>query len=185
MSKEYLIDFQNGAQKIMDFYHQELKNIKTGRVTPSLVENFSVSCYGTMMELVQLATISAPEPNCLLIKPWDQNNLKEINKAMQNNDFNATTMVDGDSVRLKFAPLTEETRLELVKKVKEKMELAKIKLRTLRDKVREENIKLKEEGDISEDEKFRRLEEIDTATKETQDKLKEMADHKEKEIMTL
>jgi len=149
------------------------------------VENVTVSCYGAMMELLQLATISAPEPNLLLIKPWDQNNTKEINKALQNNDFHATVMVEGDTVRLKFAPLTEEARLELVKRVKEKMETAKIKLRSLRDKVREDNIALKEEGQISEDDKFRRLAEIDEKTKECQEKLKELAEYKEKEIMTL
>jgi ribosome recycling factor len=137
------------------------------------------------MPLIQLAAISAPEPNLLLVKPWDKTNIKPISQVLQAADLGATVGVDDDLLRIRFSPLTEERRLELVKKLKEKTETTKVKIRGLRDKIREATVKAGADGEISEDEKYRRLEEIDKGTKEANEKIKTIADKKEAEIMSI
>jgi len=184
-TKEYLPDFQETIAKAEAYLQEEFKNIKTGRATPSLVEDIQIESYGVMMPLIQLASITAPEPNLLIVKPWDKTNLKSINQTLQNSDLGATASINDDSIMLKFASITEERRLELVKKIKEKSEAGKIKIRVARDKARELTNKAQADKEISEDEKYTRLEEIDKETKEANEKVKEISDKKEKEIMSI
>jgi len=183
--EEYLVDINEQNSKVIEYLQGEFKNIKTGRATPSLVENINIESYGVQMPLLQLASVSAPEPNVLMVKPWDKTNIKGINKALAESDLGASVSMDGDFVVLRFASITEERRLELVKKIKEKAESAKIRVRGNRDKSRETIVKAEQEKSISEDEKYTRFEEIDKLTKELNEKLKEITDSKEKEIMSI
>jgi ribosome recycling factor len=184
-NQDYSADFHETLKKALNFFAGEIKNIKTGRATPSLVENLEIEVYGSKMPLVQLASITAPEPSLLVVKAWDQTNTKDINKTLQSADLGATCSMDGDLIRIKFAPPTEERRLELVKKAKEKAEATRVKVRLARDKVRDLVAKAAQDKEISEDDKFSRWEDSDKKTKETNDQIKEMAESKEKEIMTL
>ncbi|OIO46685.1 MAG: ribosome recycling factor [Parcubacteria group bacterium CG1_02_37_51] len=181
----HISDFKESLQKALDYFTAEIKNIKTGRATPSLVENIEIEVYGSRMPLVQLASITSPEPSLLVIKPWDQSNAKDVNKALQSGDLGATCSMDGDLIRVKFAPPTEERRLELVKKVKEKAEATRVKVRLARDKVREAAAGAAQDKAISEDEKFSQWEDVDKKTKAANETIKELADQKEKEVMTL
>lgn len=184
-NSDYLNDLSRSIEKITSWLQNELKNIKTGRATPAIIESMAVESYGVKMSLVQLASITAPEPNLLIVKPWDKNNNKAINAVLQKADLGATVSLEDEVIRIKFAPLTEERRKELVKKVKEKTEKARIKIRGLRDKIRETTIKQEHDREISEDEKYTRLEEIDKVSKEANNRLKEIVDQKEKEIMSI
>lgn len=183
--EEYLVNLNEQNSKVVEYLQNEFKNIKTGRATPSLVENISIESYGVQMPLLQLASVSAPEPNVLMVKPWDKNNAKEINKALAGSDLGASVSMDGDSIALRFASITEERRLELVKKIKAKAEQTRIKVRGNRDKIREVTVKAEQAKEISEDEKYTRFDEIDKTTKEVNDQIKEMVDSKEKEIMSI
>jgi len=185
MSEEYLADIIQQNDKVIEYLQSEFKNIKTGRATPSLVENINIESYGVQMPLLQLASVTAPEPNVLMVKPWDKNNAKEINKALSNSDLGASVGMDNDMIVLRFASITEERRLELVKKIKEKAEQAKIKVRGNRDKGREKATEATKNKEISEDEKYTHFEGIDKVTKEANDKIKEMTDKKEQEIMSI
>ncbi|MCR4279846.1 MAG: ribosome recycling factor [Candidatus Komeilibacteria bacterium] len=178
-------DFNDSLQKAQAFYQNELRSLKTGRATPSMIESLSVNCYGSVMPLVQLASINAPEPSQLTVKPWDKTNLKDINKALETADLGATCSIDGDIIRVRFAPPTEERRKELVKKIKEKLEETRVKVRLARDKVRDGFNTLSTEGEMSEDEKFRLLSEVDKKTKETNEALQAVAEKKEAEVMTI
>ena len=182
---EYSAEIGEQNEKVISYLQTEFKNIKTGRATPSLVENVSIASYGVQMPLLQLASVTAPEPNVLMVKPWDKTNTKEINKALAESDLGASVSMDSDMIVLRFASITEERRLELVKKIKAKAEQAKIRVRGNRDKIRESTVKAEKDKEISEDEKYTRFDEIDKLSKEVSDQIKELADKKEKEIMSI
>ncbi len=178
-------DHKDQYEKTLDFFKQDIGSLRTGRVSPSIVESIKIESYGTFTELVQLASITSPEPHSIAIKPWDKSIIKDIDKALQNSDLNVNPVVDGDLLRLNFPPLTEESRKELVKILHKKLEESRIALRGQRDKIKDEIITLEKNKEISEDEKFQDLKNLDELTKEYNEKLKEVCDNKEKEIMTI
>lgn len=169
----------------LEYFKGELGSLRTGRIAPSLVEKVKVEAYGTVSELLQLAAIQAPEPQTIAIKPWDKNIIKDIERALQSSDLNVNPVVDGDLIRLNFPPLTEERRKDLVKVLHKKLEEGRIALRQIREKVREEIMNEEKNKTISEDEKFQALRDLDNLTKEYNDKIKDLGDKKEKEIMTI
>ncbi|MBT6690772.1 ribosome recycling factor [Candidatus Parcubacteria bacterium] len=172
-------------EKTLEFLQGDISSLRTGRVAPNLVEAIQVESYGTTSDLMQLAAISTPEPRTISIKPWDKNILKDIERALAKSDLNVNPIVDGDIVRLNFPSLTEESRKELVKILSKKLEEARIALRSQREKIKEDVISLEKSKEISEDEKFQALKELDDMTKEYNEKIKELGDSKEKEIMTI
>jgi ribosome recycling factor len=181
----YIDDNKDQYDKTVDFFKKDIDSLRTGRVAPSIVENIKIESYGVMTELMQLASITSPESHSIAIKPWDKNIIKDIEKALQNSDLNVNPVVDGELVRLNFPPLTEESRKDLVKILYKKLEESRIALRGQRDKLKDGIITLEKEKNISEDEKFQDLKTLDEVTKEYNDKLKEISDNKEKEIMTI
>ena len=102
-------------EKVLEFFKKDITSLRTGRAAPSLVEAVKVECYGTKSDLMQLASITAPEPQTITIKPWDKNILKDIERALQSSDLNINPVVDSDLIRINFPSLTEESRKELVK----------------------------------------------------------------------
>jgi ribosome recycling factor len=182
---EFLANTIEQNDKVIEYLQSEFKNVKTGRATPSLVENINIDSYGIQMPLLQLASVTAPEPNVLMIKSWDKTNDKSISKALSESDLGATVSMENEMVVLKFASITEERRLELVKKVKEKAEAGRVKVRANRDKIRDASTKAEQAKEISEDEKYTRFDEIDKLTKAVNETIKELADKKEKEIMSI
>lgn len=171
--------------KTIEYLKTDINTLRTGRIAPSVVEKVKVEAYGTTSELLQLAAISSPEPQTIVIKPWDRGVLKDIERAIQVADLNINPVVDGDLIRLNFPPLTEERRKELVKVLHKKLEEARITLRGQREKVREEVMNKEKNKEMSEDEKFQALKDLDTITKEYNDLIKEIGDKKEQEIMTI
>jgi ribosome recycling factor len=172
-------------EKTLEFLHGDISSLRTGRVAPSIVESTQVESYGTTSDLMQLAAISTPEPQTISIKPWDKNITKDIERALRSSDLNVNPIVDGDIIRLNFPPLTEETRIELVKTLHKKLEDARIALRAQREKIKEDIVSLAKAKEISEDEKFQGLKDLDNMTKEYNEKVKEIGDTKEKDIMTV
>lgn len=171
--------------RAIEFLQSDISSLRTGRISPSLVEKVMVDSYGVMTELLQLASISSPEPQSITIKPWDKGVVKNIEKALMSADLNVNPVVDGDIVRLNFPPLTEESRKELVKILHKKVEDARISLRSHREKIKEEIVGMEKNKELSEDEKFQALKDLDELTKEYNDKIKQVGDDKEKEIMTI
>lgn len=172
-------------EKTIEHLKHDLGSLRTGRVAPSLVEQVKVESYGVLSDLMQLASITSPEPQTIVIRPWDRNIIKDIERALNSSDINVNPVVDGDLVRLNFSPLTEESRKELVKILHKKLEESRIVLRSQREKIKEEIINLEKAKGMSEDEKFGALKDLDNLTKEYNDKIKVIGDAKEKEIMTI
>ncbi len=178
-------DNKQQFEKTLEFLKESISSLRTGRVSPSLIEKIMIESYGTKSELKNLAALSSPEPRTISIKPWDKGIIKDIEKALNNSDLNISPVVDEDLIRLNFPQLTEETRKELVKVLAKKLEEARISLRKQRDKIKETILNLEKEKEIGRDEKFTSLKELDDLTREYNEKIKDIGLSKEKEIMTI
>ncbi|HID84159.1 MAG TPA: ribosome recycling factor, partial [Anaerolineales bacterium] len=152
MIKEVLQDAEHRMQGAVRVLEDELRGIRTGRANPALVERLEVEYYGVPTPLMQIATITVPEPRQLLIKPFDPSSLKAIEKAIRNSDLGLTPNNDGHSIRLILPPLTEERRRELVKVVHRRVEEARVAIRNVRRDAIKDLRELEGEKMISEDE---------------------------------
>ena len=162
---------------------QELNGIRTGRANPSLVELLPIEYYGTQTPLQELAGISVPESRSLLIRPYDPSSLKNIEKAILKSDLGLTPNNDGENIRLVLPTPTEERRRELVKVVGIKAEEARIAIRNIRrDSIR--NLRdFEDEGMITEDDLHRGEEKVQEITDNFTEKIEEVCEKKESEIM--
>ena len=101
-------------EEAVHFFHEQAHTLRTGRAVPSIVENITVIAYDTKSPVIQLASITTPDPRTILIQPWDKNVLKDIEKAITAANINLTPVVDGSHIRLSIPPLTEENRKAIV-----------------------------------------------------------------------
>jgi ribosome recycling factor len=164
---------------------EDLSGIRTGRASPALVERIQVEYYGVSTPLVQLATISVPEPRMLLIRPFDSTSLKAIERAILASDLGLTPNNDGKTIRLILPPLTEERRRELVKVVHNRVEEARVAARNVRrDSIRDLR-ELQQEKLISEDELQKGEAELQKITDRYIEEINKIGERKEKEIMEI
>lgn len=180
-----LDSYKPDFSKALESLKNELATLRVGRANPMLVENILVEAYGTKMLLKQLASITAPEARTILIQPWDKATTKEIEKAISQANIGLNPVNEGQQIRLTISPLTEESRKELTKSVGEKMEKTRIVMRQIRDQAREEIIKQEKNKEITEDDRYDLQKKLDEMVKDYNDQIKELAELKEKEIMTL
>ena len=183
MLKEVYQEAETRMKGAIQALEDDLAGIRTGRAHPALVEKLPVEYYGTPTPLVQLASISVPEPRSLLIRPFDASSLRSIERAIQVSDLGLTPNNDGKTIRLNLPTLTEERRRELVKLVHNRVEEARVATRN----VRRDNIKdLREflqEKMISEDEQKRGEDELQKITDRFIDEINAVGERKEKEIL--
>jgi ribosome recycling factor len=185
MTNEVIKSCEEKMVKTINVYKQELKTMKAGRANPSILDKVEVEYYGTLTPLSQMANISAPEPRLLLIQPYDKTSIKGIEKAILASDLGLNPSNDGVAIRLLIAELTEETRRDLVKKVKKLEETAKVAVRSIRRDANEKFKTLKKDTEITEDE-FKKAE--DKVQKITDSYIKDIEGitaFKEKEIMSV
>ncbi|MGB9706782.1 MAG: ribosome recycling factor [Microgenomates group bacterium] len=171
-------------EKVLQMLRDDLLTLRAGRANPAMVEKIQVEAYGTKMPLVELATISAPDPNQLVVTPFDLTILKNIVEAIvAHKDLGLYPAVDGNIIRLKIPPLTEERRREFVKLLGQKLEAARIMIRQARgEKLREIRAKAQAK-EITEDEEFRSTQELQKITDEFNQKIQEIGRVKEEELM--
>lgn len=172
-------------EKVIEFLKKELGKLRVGRATPSLVEDIKIDYYGTPTPLKQLATINTPESDLIVISPWDRTVLGVIEKTIASSSLGINPIVDQDIIRLKMPPLTEERRRDIVKLLHKEIEEAKIAIRNAREALREDVKKMVDNEEIAEDERFKKFEEIDKIVKEYNNKIEEIGEGKEKEIMSI
>jgi ribosome recycling factor len=170
-------------EKIMEHTKNEISSLRTNNITPALVENIKADVYGAKMPIIQLGSISIPEPRQLLIEPWDKNVLKDIEQAIETASLGLSVKNEGNFLRLTMPAMTEETRKQVVKLLNEKTEKSRISLRALRDEIRDEIISAEKNKEITEDDKFRLQEDLDKMTREYTDRIAEIGKKKEEEIM--
>ena len=162
---------------------EDLAGIRTGRASPALIERMQVEYYGSPTPLIQLATISVPEPRTLMIRPFDASSLKAIERAILASDLGLTPNNDGKAIRLNLPPLTEERRRELVKVVHNRVEEARVAVRNVRrDSIRDLR-EFMQEKLISEDDLKRGEEELQKITDQYIAEINSVGERKEKAIL--
>lgn len=182
MFEEMKQKLEQSMKVIMD----DLAMVRTGRAQPSVVEGISVEAYpGTWMKLMEVASISSPDPHLLIIKPWDQSTLKKIETAIQAANIGLNGIIDGDMIRIAIPQLTEERRKELVKSVKQKIESGKNILRDIRADEKKNIEGKKGEAGVSEDDVERWLEEMQKLFDSYVEKVETMGAKKEEELMQI
>jgi len=169
--------------KTITALENELKRIRTGRASLSLLDAIRVDYYGTVTPLNQMATLAVPESRLITIQPWDASVLKDIEKAVLKSDLGLTPSNDGKIIRLAIPPLTEERRKELVKVVHKMCEDHKVAARNIRRDSNDLLKSLKKDGDISEDDAFKAQDETQKITDQFINKIDEVYKEKEKEIL--
>lgn len=180
-----LSKFEQEGQKILDFLKKDLQSLRTNRASVDLVSHILVEAYGVKTPLEQLAGINIPEPRLIVIQPWDRNIIKEIESALTKADLGALPIVKEAIIHLNLPPLNEEARQRLVKILHEKLENARISLRTRRDEERSKIIKSEREKEITEDDRYHLLEDLDKKTSDFMKEIEILGQRKEKEITTI
>lgn len=176
---------KEGFEKIVTHFIAEIGTLKTGRANPAMLDSVRVEAYGAMSPINQVASVTAPDARSIVVQPWDKSVLKDIEKAIVESNLNLSPVNDGERIRLNLPALTEETRKDVVKLLNQKAEEAKIAIRLERDEAKEEVISAEKNKEFGEDEKFRLLEDLDKKVASYNEKIKELADKKEEEIMTI
>ncbi|MBU2498882.1 MAG: ribosome recycling factor [Proteobacteria bacterium] len=183
MKEEILAECRQNMNKTIEALSKEFTRIRTGRASTALLDGIKVSCYETKMPLDQVASLSIPESRLIMVKPWDQSIIGEIEKAILKSELGLTPVNDGKIIRIPIPPLTEQRRKELAKMAKKMAEEGKISIRNQRRESNELFKELKNDKEISEDELFRHQEEVQKITDEFIQKVDEVTAEKEKEIM--
>lgn len=162
---------------------REYAGIRTGKASPGLLDTVQVEAYGSRMPLKQTATVTAPDPQCLVVQPWDTNLVGTVAKAIQSADLGLNPSVDGNLIRVSIPPLNEERRREMVKVLHRITEEGRVAVRHARHKAKAEVERQKKDGEIGEDEMRRQLETLQQLTDGHIEKLNEMLTRKEAEVM--
>ena len=183
MIKDLLKEAETRMHAAIQSLDDDLAGIRTGRATPALVEKLLIEYYGTPTPLMQLASISVPEPRSLLIKPFDSSSLKGVEKAILASDLGLTPNNDGKQIRLSLPALTEERRHELVKVVHNRLEECRIAVRNVRRDVHNDMRDFEKEKLISEDDLKRGEEDLQKVTDHNIEEINRHGQHKEQEIM--
>jgi ribosome recycling factor len=179
-------DFKELKEKIRsteEWLQKEFSQIRTGRATPMILDSIFVEVYGSQMPISQVATISSEDPRTLRIAPWDSQNIKPIEKAIQTSNLGLSVGVDDKGLRVSFPALTTESRNNFVKIAKAKLEDAKVAVRQERNKANDAINAGKKDGSISEDDAMRGRETVDKLIKEAGDKFDSIFAKKEEEIL--
>ena len=172
-------------EKAVEHLRHELRGVRTGRASPALVENVKVDYYGSPTDLRSIASISVPEATQILIKPFTPQDLKSIEKAINDSKLGLTPHSDGKQLRLMLPPLSQERRLQLAGQCKGYAEEAKIRIRNARRDANKIADTEQKGGVMTEDEAGSTKEQIQELTKTYEAKVDEMIEHKRKEIMAV
>jgi len=183
MIKETIAETEARMKSTIQALEDDLSGIRTGRASPALVEHLPVEYYGAPTPLMQLASISVPEPRVLMIRPFDPSTMKHIEKAILASELGLTPNNDGKAIRLNLPVLTEQRRKELVKVVHTRLEEARVSARNIRRDVLKDMREFEKEKLISEDELKRGEEELQRSTDRTIQSIDMVGVRKEKEIM--
>lgn len=176
-------DTRESMVKSIEALKKELKRVRTGRASLSILDGIKAEYYGTQTPLNQMATLAVPESRLITIQPWDVSAIKDIEKAILKSDLGLTPSSDGKILRISIPPLTEERRKDLVKVVHKMCEDHKVSVRNIRRDSNELLKSLKKDGDISEDEAFKAQDEVQKITDEHIQLIDECYTEKEKEIL--
>lgn len=180
---DILLDAEERMEKAVEVYKKNLAGIRTGRANPGLVDSLKVDAYGSSTPIKQLASVGAPEPTQIVIRPYDASTIKDIEKAIVAEDLGLNPQNDGKLIRLVIPPLSTENRRKLVGRVKELCEEAKVAIRNIRRDANKHADQEQKDKTLSEDERDDVKDQVQEFTKKYETETIECAKAKEKEVM--
>jgi len=181
--EDVYLETADKMEKAVEVLEHQLRSIRTGRASPALVDHVRVECYGAQSPLGQIANIATPDPQLIVIRPFDPSIVKNVEKALLQSDVGITPACDGKLIRLAIPPLSEERRRQLAGQVKNMGEQAKIAVRNVRRDANRDVDKLKSDSAVSEDEAYKAKEDVQELTKESEEKIDGFVKKKSEEIM--
>ncbi|MHB8084928.1 MAG: ribosome recycling factor [Dehalococcoidia bacterium] len=170
-------------RKTIEALAKELAGIRTGRASPALVEHIKVDYHGVITPLIQLASISVPEPKTIAIHPWDRSIINNVDKAILKSDLGLNPINDGTIIRITIPALTEERRKDLVKVVHKRLEESRISVRNIRREVVDELKSAEKNKEISQDQDIRASEQLQKLTDSHIESINKIGKDKEAEIL--
>jgi ribosome recycling factor len=182
---ELIKKLHTNLDKVMEVVAGDMATIRTGKAKPDLVSGIEVMAYGQRMKLFELASVTAPDANLIVISPWDKGVIGEIEKAIRISELALMPSVSGDVIRINIPALTTERRSDFVKLLHQKTESGKVMARQARQEIKEEIDRLKGKPGVSEDDIDRLLEELQKVLDIYMGKIEEMGRKKEEEIMVI
>lgn len=180
---EILLDVEERMEKAISVLRGALAGIRTGRANPGLVDSLKVEVYGSPTPIKQIASVGAPEPTQIVIRPYDPGTLKEIEKAIQTADLGLNPQNDGRLIRINVPPLSGEVRRRMVGRVKDLAEEAKVAVRNVRRDGNKMADAAEKKKELSEDERDNLKEEIQELTKKYESRAGDLAKAREKEVL--
>ena len=186
MSSEFNhVNYSSKMDKSIKSFKKDISTLRTGRANTNMLDTIRVDCYGQMMPIEQLGTISVPEARLISIQVWDKTNLSLVESAIQKSDLGINPQIDGQIIRLRIPDLTEDRRKDLIKILKGMSEKSKVSIRNIRREANEELKKLFKAKEISEDEEKSYEKNVQTITDSHINTVDDKVSSKEKEIMTI
>ncbi len=181
-SDEILLEVEEKMEAAVDYLKKEFRGIRTGRASSGLVDHIKVDYYGSPTDLRQLATISTPDASLIVIKPFDPNSLKDIEKAIYASDLGITPNADGKVIRLSVPPLSIERRNQIAGQLKKMAEASRVAVRNARRDGNKAADTQQKEGEIPEDEAHRTKEEIQKLTDNYEKQISDILEAKTQEV---
>ena len=182
-TEDILLDTEDRMEKAISILKHNLAGIRTGRANPGLVDSVRVEVYGSQTPLKQLASVGAPEPQQLVIRPFDPSIIKEIEKAIVASDLGLNPQSDGRLFRLNIPPLSTEVRKKMVARIKELCEEAKVSIRSIRRDANKAVDTAEKDKAISEDDRDKLKEDIQELTKKYETEATDVAKARENDVM--
>jgi len=175
--------FKSASEAIFIWLQKEYGGLRTGRSTPTILDAVSVEAYGSKIAINQVATVTIEDARTLRITPWDKTVTKSIDSAIRESNLGLSVSVDDQGLRVAFPELTADRRAGLIKVAKQKLEEARIRIRTEREKIHNDLDKQEKAGTLAEDDAFRAKNELQKMVDESNKKLEALLEKKEKEIL--
>lgn len=183
MAQKLMKEAEKRMRKSVESVRREFNTVRTGKATPTLLDTVKVNAYGSAMALNQVANVSAPEANLLVVQPYDQNIIDQIAQSIQKADLGLNPSVDGNLLRIPIPPLSEERRKEMVRLLHRMAEEGRVSVRQIRQNANNELQSRERDSDISEDNYHRLLDSVQEMTDRHVAAIDELLARKEEEVM--
>jgi ribosome recycling factor len=180
---DILLDAEERMEKAVGVFRDELRGLRTGRATPALVDSLRVEYYGQPTPLKQLAQITTPDPQQILIRPYDQGVLKDVDKAIRSSDLGLSPNSDGKMIRLQVPPMSGEQRQKMAGRIKKSAEDAKVACRNVRRDANKHLDVAEKDKELTEDQRDQAKEDVQDLLKKFEEQITQMAEKKTREIM--
>jgi ribosome recycling factor len=180
---EILLDATDRMDKAIEILKKNLSGIRTGRANPGLVDSLRVDAYGSPTPIKQIASVGAPEPTQIVIRPYDAGTIKDIEKAIVASDLGFNPQSDGRVIRINIPPLSTDVRKKMVSRIKELAEEAKVSIRNIRRDGNKAADQSEKDKALSEDQCKAVKDEIQTLTKQYEDQVNDLAKAREHDVM--